>query len=66
VKVLDLPNSDILESGPNVLNEASLEVIPIVSLKSQLVVMGDGTTHTRDRVGSRLRWKIFLSVKAQP
>jgi hypothetical protein len=45
VEVLNLPNSDILEGGPNVLHEALLEVVPIVSLKGKLVVMGDDTTH---------------------
>jgi hypothetical protein len=32
VKVLDLPDSDIGEGGPNVLHEAMLEVVPIVPL----------------------------------
>jgi hypothetical protein len=32
VKVLDLPDSDIREGGPNVFNEALLEVVSIVSL----------------------------------
>jgi hypothetical protein len=32
VKVLDLPDSDIREGGPNVLNEALLEVVSIVPL----------------------------------
>jgi len=66
VKLLDLPNYDILEGCPNVLPEALLEVVSIVSLKGELVVMGDDTTHTGDKLMSRLKWKAFLSVNAQP
>jgi hypothetical protein len=45
VKVLDLPDSDVLEGGSNVLYEALLEVLPIVPLESELVVMGDDNSH---------------------
>ena len=46
VEVFNLPNSDIFESCPNILHEALLEVVSIVSFKSKLMVMDDDTSHT--------------------
>jgi len=46
VEVFNLPDSDIFESGPNILNEALLEVVSIVSFKSKLMVMDDDASHT--------------------
>jgi hypothetical protein len=48
VEILNLPDSDILEGTPDILNEALLEVIAVVALQSQFMVMGDDTTHAEE------------------
>jgi hypothetical protein len=45
VKVLDLPDSKILERRSNVMDQTTLEGFTIPALEGELMIVDDGATH---------------------